>query len=292
MWYFWFLHTHTHALRKIKQMHSRKLSTHKLHRHSTSLRHTKTCRTNPNSDHYQRRRYSTVRRRPTVAINENISGAITETLIPQHKSFKIKYKELEQSNLVNYTDDHPVLGIRTRLANFAIKLLAVVLYIARACIDQGEPYSVECCACTGNITHFQEHGIEVPEYYKTEDERKDSFHKDPYNFDWSLILKVCRQKEMWYVQTALASFNFTYAWLMVILRGKGNMIRPIFTLSFGIEMITTVPFIVSIFHKPARNWWVPVFLNIWMANQALSNIIVSTSLKIYKSFLICHFRKI
>ena len=54
------------------------------------------------------------------------------------------------------------------------------------------------------------------------------------------------------------------------------MIRPIFTLSFGIEMITTVPFIISIFHRPARNWWVPVFLNIWMANQALSNIIVST----------------
>ena len=163
-------------------------------RHKSRMSHSNKKCDDIKTEKLRRRQRSTVRRRPTLATASLLvpfSGGISENIDLKADEVQVKY-------IYSHTDDNPVLGIRTRLANFAIKLLAVVLYIARACIDQGEPYSVECCACTGNITHFKEHGIDVPEYYKSEDERKKIFHSDPYNFDWSLILKVCRQKEMWY----------------------------------------------------------------------------------------------
>ena len=165
-----------------------------------------------------------------------------------------------------YSQEFKILGVRTRMANFAIKLLAVVLYLYRAHLDQGTPYSVDACQCIGNTTCYAEKNITTV---------REPHPEKPYFVDFKPILWVCRPTGVWIVQTSLASFNFTYAWIMVVLRSKGNIIRPILTIHFFIEMITTVPFIVSIFYQPLRNMYIPVFLNIWMANEALGNIIVS-----------------
>uniref|UniRef100_A0A672T318 Potassium sodium-activated channel subfamily T member 1 n=1 Tax=Sinocyclocheilus grahami TaxID=75366 RepID=A0A672T318_SINGR len=53
----------------------------------------------------------------------------------------------------------------------------------------------------------------------------------------------------------------------------GNIWEQIFQISFIIEMINTVPFIITIFWPPLRNIFVPVFLNCWLAKSALENMI-------------------
>uniref|UniRef100_A0AAY4CKV0 RCK N-terminal domain-containing protein n=1 Tax=Denticeps clupeoides TaxID=299321 RepID=A0AAY4CKV0_9TELE len=53
----------------------------------------------------------------------------------------------------------------------------------------------------------------------------------------------------------------------------GNIWEQIFQVSFLLEMINTVPFIITIFWPPLRNIFVPVFLNCWLAKCALENMI-------------------
>uniref|UniRef100_A0A8B9LGJ4 Si:dkey-21e5.1 n=1 Tax=Astyanax mexicanus TaxID=7994 RepID=A0A8B9LGJ4_ASTMX len=55
---------------------------------------------------------------------------------------------------------------------------------------------------------------------------------------------------------------------------QGNIWEQIFQVSFILEMINTVPFIITIFWPPWRNIFVPVFLNCWLAKSALENMIV------------------
>uniref|UniRef100_A0A7N8YJ64 Potassium sodium-activated channel subfamily T member 1 n=1 Tax=Mastacembelus armatus TaxID=205130 RepID=A0A7N8YJ64_9TELE len=54
---------------------------------------------------------------------------------------------------------------------------------------------------------------------------------------------------------------------------QGNIWEQIFQISFILEMINTVPFIITIFWPPLRNIFVPVFLNCWLAKGALENMI-------------------
>uniref|UniRef100_A0A3P8ZER4 RCK N-terminal domain-containing protein n=1 Tax=Esox lucius TaxID=8010 RepID=A0A3P8ZER4_ESOLU len=54
---------------------------------------------------------------------------------------------------------------------------------------------------------------------------------------------------------------------------QGNIWEQIFQISFILEMINTVPFIITIFWPPLRNIFIPVFLNCWLAKCALENMI-------------------
>uniref|UniRef100_A0A3P8TVT4 Potassium sodium-activated channel subfamily T member 1 n=1 Tax=Amphiprion percula TaxID=161767 RepID=A0A3P8TVT4_AMPPE len=53
----------------------------------------------------------------------------------------------------------------------------------------------------------------------------------------------------------------------------GNIWEQIFQVSFLLEMINTVPFIITIFWPSIRNIFIPVFLNCWLAKCALENMI-------------------
>uniref|UniRef100_A0A8C4YC04 Potassium sodium-activated channel subfamily T member 1 n=1 Tax=Gopherus evgoodei TaxID=1825980 RepID=A0A8C4YC04_9SAUR len=59
----------------------------------------------------------------------------------------------------------------------------------------------------------------------------------------------------------------------VCLMFRGNIWEQIFRISFILEMINTVPFIITIFWSPLRNLFIPVFLNCWLAKYALENMI-------------------
>uniref|UniRef100_A0A7N6A562 RCK N-terminal domain-containing protein n=1 Tax=Anabas testudineus TaxID=64144 RepID=A0A7N6A562_ANATE len=54
---------------------------------------------------------------------------------------------------------------------------------------------------------------------------------------------------------------------------QGNIWEQIFQVSFLLEMINTVPFIITIFWPSIRNIFIPVFLNCWLAKCALENMI-------------------
>uniref|UniRef100_A0A5F8HAB4 Potassium sodium-activated channel subfamily T member 1 n=1 Tax=Monodelphis domestica TaxID=13616 RepID=A0A5F8HAB4_MONDO len=77
---------------------------------------------------------------------------------------------------------------------------------------------------------------------------------------WAPILWVERKMTLWALQ--VSDSNFTG-------NSEGNICEQIFRVSFILEMINTVPFIITIFWPPLRNLFIPVFLNCWLAKYAL-----------------------
>ncbi|XP_060927761.1 potassium channel subfamily T member 1-like [Limanda limanda] len=125
-------------------------------------------------------------------------------------------------------------SLRIRLFNFSLKILTCVLYIVRVCLD--DPKEVN------------------------------------YN-PWDLIFWVQRRESLWAIQVTVALIGFLETMLITYLSYKGNIWEQIFKICFILEMINTVPFIITIFWCPLRNIFVPVFLNCWLAKGALENMI-------------------
>uniref|UniRef100_A0A665UPK6 Potassium channel, subfamily T, member 1 n=1 Tax=Echeneis naucrates TaxID=173247 RepID=A0A665UPK6_ECHNA len=72
---------------------------------------------------------------------------------------------------------------------------------------------------------------------------------------------------------SVAIISFLETMLLMYLSYKGNIWEQIFQVSFLLEMINTVPFIITIFWPSLRNIFIPVFLNCWLAKCALENMI-------------------
>ncbi|XP_034402794.1 potassium channel subfamily T member 1 isoform X2 [Cyclopterus lumpus] len=89
----------------------------------------------------------------------------------------------------------------------------------------------------------------------------------------SLIFWVDRKVPVWAIQVIVAIISFLETMLLMYLSYKGNIWEQIFQVSFLLEMINTVPFIITIFWPSIRNIFIPVFLNCWLAKCALENMI-------------------
>ncbi|XP_069333214.1 potassium channel subfamily T member 1 isoform X7 [Eulemur rufifrons] len=79
--------------------------------------------------------------------------------------------------------------------------------------------------------------------------------------------------DLWVIQVIVAIISFLETMLLIYLSYKGNIWEQVFRVSFVLEMITTLPFIITIFWPPLRNLFIPVFLNCWLAKHALENMI-------------------
>ncbi|XP_068819935.1 potassium channel subfamily T member 1 isoform X4 [Capricornis sumatraensis] len=90
---------------------------------------------------------------------------------------------------------------------------------------------------------------------------------------WAPILWVERKVALWAIQVIVAIISFLETMLLIYLSYKGNIWEQIFRVSFILEMINTLPFIITIFWPPLRNLFIPVFLNCWLAKHALENMI-------------------
>ncbi|XP_049752577.1 potassium channel subfamily T member 1 isoform X4 [Elephas maximus indicus] len=90
---------------------------------------------------------------------------------------------------------------------------------------------------------------------------------------WAPILWVERKMALWAIQVIVAMISFLETMLLMYLSYKGNIWEQIFQVSFVLEMINTLPFIITIFWPPLRNLFIPVFLNCWLAKHALENMI-------------------
>ncbi|KAM9743215.1 potassium channel subfamily T member 1 isoform 2-T2 [Menidia menidia] len=142
-------------------------------------------------------------------------------------------------------------SLRIRLFNFALKILTCVLYIVRVSLD--DPKDINpCVICRNNssLNTTESSGI-----------------------NWVLIFWVNRREPVWAIQVTVALISFLETMLITYLSYKGNIWEQIFQISFILEMINTVPFIITIFWSPLRNIFVPVFLNCWLAKGALENMI-------------------
>ncbi|XP_066450810.1 potassium channel subfamily T member 2 isoform X3 [Eleutherodactylus coqui] len=124
-------------------------------------------------------------------------------------------------------------SLRIRLFNFSLKLLSCMLYIVRVLLDNSNKNKAT----------------------------------------WSSIIWVERSLPLWGLQVTVALISLLETILLSYLSYKGNIWEQILRIPFILEMINTVPFIITIFWPPLRYLFVPVFLNCWLAKHALENMI-------------------
>uniref|UniRef100_A0A8C2B0F4 Potassium channel, subfamily T, member 1 n=1 Tax=Cyprinus carpio TaxID=7962 RepID=A0A8C2B0F4_CYPCA len=89
---------------------------------------------------------------------------------------------------------------------------------------------------------------------------------------WELIFWVDRKVPVWAIQVSPKKSKY-YSLQSVHVFFQGNIWEQIFQVSFLLEMLNTVPFIITIFWPPLRNLFIPVFLNCWLAKCALESMI-------------------
>ncbi|XP_069915390.1 potassium channel subfamily T member 1 isoform X6 [Oryctolagus cuniculus] len=142
-------------------------------------------------------------------------------------------------------------SLRIRLFNFSLKLLTCLLYIVRVLLDD-PALGIGCWGCEKHNYTFNDSSPEI---------------------NWAPILWVERKMPLWVIQVVVAVISFLETMLLIYLSYKGNIWEQIFRVSFVLEMINTLPFIVTIFWPPLRNLFIPVFLNCWLAKHALENMI-------------------
>ncbi|GCB72713.1 hypothetical protein scyTo_0002142, partial [Scyliorhinus torazame] len=137
--------------------------------------------------------------------------------------------------------------LRIRLFNFSLKLLSCLLYIIRVLLD--DPRERNGCWGCSNENH------------------------NLTNIDRSPLIWVDRSLPLWGLQVTVALISFFETMLLAYLSYKGNIWEQVLRIPFILEMINTVPFIITIFWSPLRNLFIPVFLNCWLAKHALENMI-------------------
>ncbi|XP_023485142.2 potassium channel subfamily T member 1 isoform X1 [Equus przewalskii] len=142
-------------------------------------------------------------------------------------------------------------SLRIRLFNFSLKLLTCLLYIVRVLLDD-PALGIGCWGCPKQNYTFNESSSEI---------------------NWAPILWVERKMALWAIQVIVAIISFLETMLLIYLSYKGNIWEQVFRVSFVLEMINTLPFIITIFWAPLRNLFIPVFLNCWLAKHALENMI-------------------
>ncbi|KAI3362188.1 hypothetical protein L3Q82_012512 [Scortum barcoo] len=133
-------------------------------------------------------------------------------------------------------------SLRIRVFNFSLKLLTCLLYIIRVATDNP----------SHNVTHSAGQQNTPSGNNKCVDCQWNGSVQDR-EINWGLIFWVDRKVPVWAIQ--------------------GNIWEQIFQVSFLLEMINTVPFIITIFWPSIRNIFIPVFLNCWLAKCALENMI-------------------
>uniref|UniRef100_A0AAR2JN85 Potassium sodium-activated channel subfamily T member 2b n=1 Tax=Pygocentrus nattereri TaxID=42514 RepID=A0AAR2JN85_PYGNA len=90
--------------------------------------------------------------------------------------------------------------------------------------------------------------------------------------DWSLIIWVNRPLPLWALQppASRGSRTLTLGFSMCF---QGNVWEQVLRVPFILEMISAVPFVITVILPSLRNLFIPVFLNCWLAKHALENMI-------------------
>ncbi|XP_058969191.2 potassium channel subfamily T member 1 isoform X2 [Pocillopora verrucosa] len=145
-------------------------------------------------------------------------------------------------------------SIRWQIFRFILKIVSCVLYVVRGCYDL-DPNRAGGYGCPDNRTANREWAC--PVYHEGE------------NYWWSLLW-VERPHLIWIVQTIIAVYSILEAILLSYLTFKGgSVIGQIVNSRVIAEILLGMPFLISIFYSRLRNLWVPLFLNIWLAKNAL-----------------------
>ncbi|XP_063336673.1 potassium channel subfamily T member 2 [Pelmatolapia mariae] len=155
-------------------------------------------------------------------------------------------------------------SLRIRVFNFSLKLLTCLLYIIRVMTDNpAQSAGTSHSAAQQNAPSGNNKCVDCQWNGSVQDRE----------INWELIFWVDRKVPVWAIQVIVAIISFLETMLLMYLSYKGNIWEQIFQVSFLLEMINTVPFIITIFWPSIRNIFIPVFLNCWLAKCALENMI-------------------
>ncbi|CAG12428.1 unnamed protein product, partial [Tetraodon nigroviridis] len=184
-------------------------------------------------------------------------------------------------------------SLRIRVFNFSLKLLTCLLYMIRVVTDN--PAQGAAASPSGQPNYGNNKRVDCQWNSGSIQDRE---------INWELIFWVDRKAPVWAIQVSwkrrkrlfhmrteeifcvgslfcvfgckqviVAIISFLETMLLMYLSYKGNIWEQIFQVSFLLEMINTVPFIITIFWPSIRNIFIPVFLNCWLAKCALENMI-------------------
>ncbi|XP_074653905.1 potassium channel subfamily T member 2-like isoform X3 [Tubulanus polymorphus] len=151
-------------------------------------------------------------------------------------------------------------SLRIRIFNLVIKLLTCILYVVRVVLDDLNKKDGEVCMCNVCHNHTWENIDDTKCLQKAE-------------IHWSLVSYVQRPDWLWVVQVTVAAVSLIETMLVAYLSYKGNILQQVLMPGFILELINTVPFLVTIIHFPLRCLFIPVFLNCWLAKSALENML-------------------
>ncbi|XP_063407374.1 potassium channel subfamily T member 2-like isoform X1 [Mytilus trossulus] len=142
-----------------------------------------------------------------------------------------------------------------------VKVLCCVLYFVRVQTDDINRYK-----CGGSMCL---NGTE-PEVSISNEEDGMKFTSSEIN--WHVLLWVHRPLPLWIVQVVLAVASFSKTLLLLFIT-KENKLEQITSFLFVMEVICSLPFIVTIFYPVIlMNLYVPAFLNCWLLKSAIERL--------------------
>ncbi|XP_047741157.1 potassium channel subfamily T member 2, partial [Hyalella azteca] len=151
-------------------------------------------------------------------------------------------------------------SLRIRIFNLLIKLLTCVLYIIRVILDD-DPISANCYGC----------GSADNAIFKASQNKTDEQFMEYPIINWKAIIWVNRPLPLWVLQVAVSIVSLSEALLLAYLNYKGNIWQILKSFYFMLEIVNTIPFVLTICYPPLRNLFLPAFLNCWLAKHALEN---------------------
>ncbi|KAL8609629.1 hypothetical protein ACOMHN_023765 [Nucella lapillus] len=169
---------------------------------------------------------------------------------PVHVEFFTNEKSFKE-RLQLYFIKNQRSSLRIRIFNLIIKLLTCVLYVVRVIMDNNCEGDTRCSNKTSQRTAKNDIA-------------------EASDIDWNHIFWVTRHEGVWICQVSVAFISMGENILVQYLSYKGNILQQIISLEFLTELLTTVPFIFTLF-KSLRNLFIPVFLNCWLAKLAMEN---------------------
>uniref|UniRef100_A0AC34GPY2 Potassium channel domain-containing protein n=1 Tax=Panagrolaimus sp. ES5 TaxID=591445 RepID=A0AC34GPY2_9BILA len=147
-----------------------------------------------------------------------------------------------KGRLQQYFLENTASSLNIRLFNFTIKVISCILYCLRVIQDSGD----------------------LPEHVEIKD--TDVIH-------YEYLIWVDTGDVLWLIQTIVAIISIGETILIYYLTYKGSILRLCFNIPFLLELITSFPLILTIFVKEWRQFYVPIFLNCWLANGILEDML-------------------
>ncbi|VBB31245.1 unnamed protein product [Acanthocheilonema viteae] len=104
------------------------------------------------------------------------------------------------------------------------------------------------------------------------EEGTDKRQLDDRSKELQYLIWVDRKFSIWICQVIVAFLSILQTIIIFFLSYKGSTFRVVLKLHFLLELITSMPLIATIFVPLGRKLYVPIFLNCWLAKDALQAI--------------------